>query len=80
MADESAELNPGLEFLGGTLPFDSLASDRLAAIAAQIQICYHPQGELFDDDEEVGLRVLRSGAVDLCGYLVKRETPIGASH
>jgi CBS domain-containing protein len=65
MADDSALLNPVLEFLSGTLPFDSLASDRLAAIAAQIQICYHPQGELFDDDEEVGLRILRSGAVDL---------------
>ena len=65
MADTSAELNPVLEFLAGTLPFDSLSSERLAAIAGLIQICYHPQGEIFEDDEGVGLRILRSGAVDL---------------
>lgn len=65
MADDTAVLNPVLEFLGATLPFDSLASDRLAAVANHVKICYHPQGELFEDDEEVGLRILRSGAVDL---------------
>ena len=64
MADDSALLNPVLEFLSGTLPFDSLAPDRLVAIAAQIQICYQPQGEVFDDNEDVGLRILRSGAFD----------------
>lgn len=65
MADDVAELNPVIEFLSGTLPFDSLPSDRLSAIATQVQICYHPKGEFFDDDVAVGLRVLRSGAVDL---------------
>lgn len=60
---ELAEL---VRFLGASPPFNELSESELEASAAALQISYHPRGEVFDKGAKPeGLRVLRSGAVDL---------------
>ena len=60
------ELAPIAEFLAQTLPFNELGSTELDRAVRALQIRYHAHGEVFDRSSDVkGLRILRSGAVDL---------------
>lgn len=60
------DLAPIADFLAATLPFDCLAAHDLAQLLERVTISYHTQGESFDaESEHHGLRILRSGAVDL---------------
>ena len=53
-------------FLGGTPPFNELDAGELDGVAASLRITYHPRSESFDKGSvPMGLRILRSGAVDL---------------
>ncbi len=61
----SPELQAVCEFLAQTLPFNQLQSDELREAAAGLQISYHRRGERFDRSRRGGLRILRSGAMDL---------------
>jgi CBS domain-containing protein len=61
-----AELADLARFLGSSPPFNELETAELASVAASLQITYHPRGEGFDKASlPEGLRILRSGAVDL---------------
>lgn len=47
-------------------PFNELSEDDLAAAAATLKVVYHPHGDSFDRHAQPeGLRILRSGAVDI---------------
>jgi CBS domain-containing protein len=60
------DLAPIADFLGATLPFDCLAAHDLAQLLERVTISYHTRGESFDaGSDHRGLRILRSGAVDL---------------
>tara|TARA_R110001599_G_scaffold242682_5_gene442408 strand:- start:46532 stop:48409 length:1878 start_codon:yes stop_codon:yes gene_type:complete len=60
------ELTPVADFLATTMPFDTLASSELARLLPTLAISYHTRGECFTaGSEPCGLRILRSGAVDL---------------
>ena len=60
------EFAPIAEFLAQTLPFNELSSSELGQAVRALQIRYHAHGESFGQDTEPqGLRILRSGAVDL---------------
>lgn len=62
----SPELSSIAEFLRQSLPFNELDEDTLLRVAGAIVIAYHCRGETFDrSTEPMGLRVLRSGAVDI---------------
>ena len=70
MTDSGEQLSPELaaiaEFIGQSLPFNELAPALVQRVAAGIVIQYHRQGEAFNrDSEPTGLRILRSGAVDI---------------
>ena len=70
MTDRGEQLSPELaaiaEFIGQSLPFNELAPALVQRVAAGIVIQYHRQGEAFNrDSEPTGLRILRSGAVDI---------------
>ncbi len=61
-----AELSEIAEFLGASPPFNELTGEQQAAAAASLQITYHPQGDQFEQGAQPGgLRILRSGAVDI---------------
>lgn len=61
-----AELATVAGFLAQSLPFDTLADVQLETAVAALRVSYHPHGERFDAaSEPAGLRILRSGAVDL---------------
>ncbi len=54
------------EFFGASPPFNELTREQQANAAASLQIIYHPQGERFEVGAiPAGLRILRSGAVDI---------------
>jgi CBS domain-containing protein len=55
------------EFLRAHAPFDALAPDELERLAADVEISYHPAGEvLLDADADSGhVSVVRTGAVEL---------------
>jgi CBS domain-containing protein len=60
------ELAEVAEFLRGSLPFNDLRDDELARAVSALRASYHPHGTRFDSDSEpAGLRILRSGAVDI---------------
>jgi len=60
------ELAPIAEFLEQTLPFDQLPREELDRAVRAIRIVYHCRGDGFDrDTPEKGLRIMRSGAVDI---------------
>ena len=61
----TSELNPVAEFLRETLPFDSLAEADIVALSKSALVSYHKHKEPFLADEHLGLRIVRSGAVDL---------------
>ncbi len=61
-----AELSEIADFLGASPPFNELNAEQQAEAAATLQITYHPQGERFEQGAQPGgLRILRSGAVDI---------------
>ena len=54
------------DFLRQSQPFDELASGLLDPLVRAIEVRYHRRGEQFTAESPIkGLRVLRSGAVDL---------------
>jgi CBS domain-containing protein len=60
------ELMPIAEFLEQSLPFNELPKPLLYATVAKILVQYHCRGDLFNrDTAEKGLRILRSGAVEI---------------
>jgi len=60
------ELAPIAEFLEQTLPFVQLPREELDRSVRAIRIVYHCRGDGFDrDTPEKGLRIMRSGAVDI---------------
>ena len=64
--EDLGELRDVAEFLAGTVPFNVLDHSALKRAAESLRISYHRHGESFTgDDPEGGLRILRSGAVDL---------------
>lgn len=66
MTTPPAELASVAGFLRQSLPFDVLDEAQLQEAVAALKISYHPQGERVDAaTRPMGLRVLRSGAVDL---------------
>jgi CBS domain-containing protein len=72
-AAESAALQPATpelqaiaQFLQQTLPFNELTAALLYRTLARIVVQYHCRGEIFNrESTPQGLRILRSGAVDL---------------
>lgn len=62
----SPELAAIGNFLGESLPFNELPSDQLMAVLGDIVIHYHRQGTVFSNqDHDGGLRIVRSGAIDI---------------
>ena len=60
------ELAPLREFLAQTLPFNTLGEAELDSALRSLVIRYHAHGDTFDATSPAsGLRILRSGAVDL---------------
>lgn len=63
---ETPELITIAEFIQQTLPFNELPDEALYPVISRILIQYHCQGESFDaQTQERGLRIVRSGAVEL---------------
>ncbi|MDP5070625.1 MAG: CBS domain-containing protein, partial [Congregibacter sp.] len=63
---DATQLAAVFDFLRGSLPFNDLSAAELAQAVAAMQLSYHPQGERFcAADAQGGLRILRSGAVDI---------------
>ncbi len=67
-------MNPGLPpelsdiaaFLAASPPFNELSTEEVEATASALKISYHPKGDTFDrQTSPEGLRLLRSGAVDI---------------
>ena len=60
------ELGEVADFLAQTLPFERLSAAQRAEAVGALRVSYHPQSERFHAaSEPAGLRILRSGAVDL---------------
>ncbi len=63
---ETPELITIAEFIQQTLPFNDLPQEILYPVISRIVIQYHCQGDVFDaQTPQRGLRILRSGAVEL---------------
>ncbi len=63
---DSPELNIVADFLRDCLPFNDLPMSDFAKIVTQLEITYYKQGYVFDlDRDEDGLRIVRSGAIEL---------------
>ena len=66
LCDATDGLDEVAVFLRGTLPFSDLSDDRLREAVRSLRVSYHARGALFTaGDGQGGLRILRSGAVDL---------------
>ena len=66
LAHDAAELEEVTGFLRVSLPFDELDDELLAQAVASLRVSYHPRGARFDArSPRPGLRILRSGAVDI---------------
>lgn len=66
VSGDHGELDNVREFLRGSLPFNELDDELLNQALGQLHIAYHPHGERFDAESPLpGLRILRSGAVDI---------------
>ena len=70
MSERSGRLSPELsaiaDFVSHSLPFNELGETELHRVIAEMVIQYHRQGETLDKHSEpTGLRILRSGAVDI---------------
>lgn len=65
-AIDAGDLASLAEFLRASVPFHELADDDLLTAVRALRISYHRQGERFTvSSEHSGLRILRSGAVDI---------------
>jgi CBS domain-containing protein len=63
---DSAELLAIADVLAQAVPFNQLPDEQLAVAVRNIEISYHRQGERFTrDTPDKGLRIVRSGAVEL---------------
>ena len=63
---DCADLEEVAGFLRGALPFNELDDALLARAVSSLRVAYHPRGERFDAaSPRPGLRILRSGAVDI---------------
>ena len=63
---DTPELISIAEFIQQTLPFNELPEETLYPVISGIHVQYHCQGDSFDaETPERGLRILRSGAVEL---------------
>ena len=68
LSRDGADLEEVAGFLRGALPFNELDDALLARAVSSLRIAYHPRGARFDaDSPRPGLRILRSGAVDIRG-------------
>jgi CBS domain-containing protein len=66
LAPPAGELEDIAEFLRGTLPFNELNDPQLWQALRALRASYHPHGNAFSVEDPVsGLRILRSGAVDI---------------
>lgn len=66
VSGDHGELEDVREFLRGSLPFNELDDALLNQALGQLHIAYLPHGERFDaNSPHPGLRILRSGAVDI---------------
>ncbi len=54
-----------MDFVGQTLPFNELDESTLLRAAATLEVVYHRQGERLSPEDGGGLRIVRSGAIDL---------------
>ncbi|TVP56394.1 MAG: cyclic nucleotide-binding/CBS domain-containing protein [Halomonadaceae bacterium] len=64
----SPELSAIVDFIRQTLPFSALPDTELHDLVRSIEITYYRNGQVFDDrTREQGLRIVRSGAVELRG-------------
>ncbi len=62
----SPELSAVKDFLTECIPFDTLTDDQLNQLAPAIEVCYFRQGHIFrSEDDNGGLRIMRSGAAEL---------------
>lgn len=60
------ELAPVAQFLAQTSPFSGLSQEHLSLVTRSVIIHYHCHGTSFDGDTpDPGLRILRTGAVDV---------------
>ena len=60
------ELLPIAEFLEQSLPFNALPKVELYHVVGKVVVQYHCRGEVFNRNaEEAGLRIVRSGAVEI---------------
>ncbi len=63
---DSPELNMVADFLRDCLPFNDLPETDFAKVVKQLEITYYNQGYVFDlDKDQNGLRIVRSGALEL---------------
>lgn len=55
------------EFLSCCLPFDQLSAEERAEVARSLTVAYYRRGHIFiaDNEAQYGLRILRSGAVEI---------------
>jgi CBS domain-containing protein len=66
VSGDRTELGDVREFLSGSLPFNELDDEQMQQALGALRIAYHPRGERFEaEDDPCGLRILRSGAVDI---------------
>lgn len=71
------ELSAITDFLQSCLPFDQLCAEELLQVARQLEVTYCRRGQRFFPGEKAGdgLRILRSGALEICsadGQLLDR--------
>lgn len=63
---DNPELSIVAEFLRECLPFDDLPEEDFNKVVNQLEVTYFTQGHMFDKDSpDSGLRIVRSGAVEL---------------
>lgn len=64
---DQPEISAVTDFLEKCLPFDTLQSSALLVVARRLEIRYFKRGQRFmaDPDNNEGLRILRSGAVEI---------------
>lgn len=70
ISDSDTQLRPELEsirdFIIESIPFDELPIEHVNRIVNHLEISYHRQGTVFlKKDDEAGLRIVRSGAVEI---------------
>jgi CBS domain-containing protein len=60
------DVNLAVEFLHTVLPFNTLQTEDLRALAGKLEVAYYPQGKfILASDSPAGLAIIRKGAVRL---------------